>query len=398
MAWNMCNLMEKRSEFVKLAGSIRSGTSPGSLVELCERYGISRKTGYKWLGRHETEGPAGLANRSRAPKRQAHQTPKEMEQRVLSLREDHPGWGGRKLRRRLLNLGETAVPAASSITEILRRHGQLEEGAGAGKRRATQRFERQQPNDLWQMDFKGHFGLAGGGRCHPLTVTDDHSRFNILLAACGDERSQTVREKLMESFECYGLPAQILCDNATIWGCPKRRQGLSTLEAWLVRVGVETIHGRPYHPQTQGKEERFHQTLNHEVISRRKTWEDLMQCDEVFWEWRIIYNEQRPHEALGDATPVSRYAVSARRYSGEQEMECYYEPGVLRRKVDRSGEISFRGMICYLGMGLAGEVVGLREVGERQWSVSYGWKRLGKLEIPGKKGEATTVYLCRMSG
>jgi transposase InsO family protein len=390
--------MERRSEFVRLAESIGSGEASGSMSELCRRYGISRKTGYKWLERHQKEGSAGLADRSRAPRRQPHKTCEPVEERVLALREHHPGWGGRKLRRRLLDLGETTVPAASSITEILRRHGQLEPATGAGKPGAPQRFERERPNDLWQMDFKGHFGLAGGGRCHPLTVTDDHSRFNILLAACGEERSQTVKERLIGAFECYGLPRQILCDNATIWGCPKRRQGLSGLEAWLTRVGVEVIHGRPYHPQTQGKGERFHQTLNHEVISRRVIWRDLGQCDEAFCLWRVVYNEQRPHEALGNATPVSRYEVSARSYGGEREMAACYEPGVILRKVDRSGEISFRALNCYVGMGLAGETVGLRQVGERQWSVSYGWKCLGLTEIPAEKtASSMTVHLSPMS-
>jgi len=381
--------MTKRSEFVRLAVSIRSGTADGTVAELCRRYGISRKTGYKWLERHALEGEAGLADRSRAPRHQPQKTPEPVEARVIELRDRHPGWGGRKLRRRLLDLAEPGVPVASSITEILRRHGRLEPAGAEPSSRTVRRFERDSPNDLWQMDFKGHFGLAAGGRCHPLTVTDDHSRFNILLAACRDEQSLTVKEKLTGAFQCYGLPRQILCDNATIWRCPKRSQGLSGLEAWLVRIGVEPIHGRPYHPQTQGKEERFHQTLKHEVLSRRVSWRDLEQCDEAFMEWRIIYNEQRPHESLGDATPVSRYAVSERRYSGEQEMEAYYEAGVARRKVDRSGEISFRAVTCYVGVGLAGEVVGLRQIGEARWSVSYGWKRLGMMEWPVEKNAAT---------
>ena len=397
MPWNICDLMKKRSEFVQLAGSIRSGRARGSVSELCQRYGISRKTGYKWLGRYAQEGEGGLADRSRAPRSQPQKTPELVEERVLELRDRHPGWGGRKLRRRLLDLKEPFVPVASSITEILRRHGRLDLATGSPPSRATQRFERDSPNDLWQMDFKGHFGLGTGGRCHPLTVTDDHSRFNILLASCQDEQSRTVKEKLTDAFQCYGLPRQILCDNATIWRCPKRSQGLSGLEAWLVRTGVDPIHGRPYHPQTQGKEERFHQTLNHEVIRRRLNWRDLEQCEEAFQEWRIIYNEERPHESLGDATPVSRYEVSERRYAGEQEMEAYYEAGVNRRKVDRSGEISFRAVTCYVGMGLAGEVVGLRQIGEARWSISYGWKRLGMMELPMEKN-GETVHLSKMPG
>jgi transposase InsO family protein len=314
--------MKSRTEFVKLAQMIRNGESPGSFGELCKRYGISRKNGYKWLKRYKNQGIEGLKDLSRKPHRQPTRSEEKTEQAVLDLREIHHCWGGRKLRRRLINKGMEDVPSASTITEILRRHDKLIDAPEAGPRK-FQRFERESPNDLWQMDFKGHFALKNGGRCHPLTITDDHSRFNICLTACANETAATVQIHLIEAFRQYGLPQQILSDNGPAWSCQKRRRACSWLGGWLIRVGIDLIHGRPYHPQTQGKEERFHRTLKAEVIETRAEWDDLGQCDEAFMAWRPIYNEIRPHESLDDQVPLSRYQLSVRAFeegSGDRDM------------------------------------------------------------------------------
>ncbi len=175
MPWTVCDAMSERREFVALAGAEGANVS-----ELCRRFSISRRVGYKWLGRYEAEGESGLAERSRRPRRSPQPPPEAMEAKVLELRQAHPAWGGRKLRRRLSDLGQEAVPAASTITEILRRHGRLDEAESASHKPFT-RFERAAPNDLWQMDFKGHFAIEQG-RCHPLTVLDDHSRYALELA------------------------------------------------------------------------------------------------------------------------------------------------------------------------------------------------------------------------
>lgn len=381
--------MESRSEFVKLALMIRSGESPGSFAELCKRYEISRKSGYKWLKRYEAEGPEGLADRSREPHHQPNRSGEETEKAILDLREEHPAWGGRKLRKRLLNLEVEEVPSASTITEILRRNGKLNDAPEAGQQK-HQRFERKAPNDLWQMDFKGHFALKSGGRCHPLTVTDDHSRFNICLSACTNETSATVQKHLIEAFRKYGRPIQILSDNGPAWSCTIRRQACNQLEAWLIRNGIDPIHGRPYHPQTQGKEERFHKTLNAEVIRTRAEWEDIEQCDRAFIEWRAIYNEVRPHESLDDDVPLSRYQLSPRSYdenSAQSDMRDHYQEGEKIRKVDRSGEISYLGRAYYMGNGLIGEYVVIRAESEKLSVVSYGWKKLGSIDLTISKEE-----------
>lgn len=389
MAWNIRDLMKSRTEFVKMAQLIKSGESRGSFGELCKRYGISRKNGYKWLHRYEAQGVEGLQDQSRKPHHQPARSKEKTEQAVLDLRENHPCWGGRKLRKCLIVKNESEAPSASTITEILRRHGKLSDAPAAGPRK-FQRFERESPNSLWQMDFKGHFAIKKGGRCHPLTITDDHSRFNICLAACANETSATVQHHLIDAFRRYGLPHQILSDNGPSWSCQKRRLACSSLEAWLIRVGIDPIHGRPYHPQTQGKEERFHRTLKAEVLETRTEWEDLEQCQRAFLEWRTIYNEIRPHESLADEVPLSRYRHSARGYeekSGERDMREHYQEGEIQRKVDHSGEISYLGRSYYVGMGLHGEHVVIRALAQERSSVSYGWKRLGAIDLTVRKGE-----------
>jgi transposase InsO family protein len=217
-----------------------------------------------------------------------------VEAAVLAMRAAHPTWGGRKLRRVLENEG-LSPPAASTITTILRRHGKLD-GPGAGERRGFVRFEHAAPNDLWQMDFKGWFGLQAE-RCHPLTVLDDHSRFALELGACADEQAVTVRARLEAVFRRHGLPQRILADNGAPWGTG----GLgaySALGVWLMDLDIGLIHGRPYHPQTQGKDERFHRTLKLELLDRT-VFADLGQAQAAFDAWREVYNTKRPHEAIG---------------------------------------------------------------------------------------------------
>jgi transposase InsO family protein len=181
-----------RREFVELA--LKSGSN---MTELCIGFAVSRKTGYKWLERYRAEGVGGLVDQSRRPQSSPFQTSAGVEELVVSLRESHPAWGGRKLRRRLQDTGVEGVPAASTITEILRRREKLTTPARAGK---FVRFERSEPNELWQMDFKGHFELGSGSRCHPLTVLDDHSRYAIVLQACSNEQHATVQERLINAF------------------------------------------------------------------------------------------------------------------------------------------------------------------------------------------------------
>ena len=350
MPWKECTPMSQRREFVTIA-LLHDRT----FTELCDAYGISTKTGYKWLGRHREQGPAGLEDRSRCPHGSPNRTPEAMEEAILALRQTHPAWGGRKLRRRLTDLGYTRVPVPSTITEILRRNGLIcpEESA---KRQAFQRFEREEPNALWQMDFKGDFAVESAERCYPLTVLDDHSRFSVGLQACPDQRADTVRPLLIELFRRYGLPWAMLMDNGPPWG--HEGDFYTRFAAWLIRLGVTVIHSRPYHPQTLGKDERFHRSLKLEVLSRESFW-DLVHCQQRFNHWREIYNHQRPHDSLQLLVPAARYRFSHRPFP-EQLEPIDYCPGALVRKVQHNGEISYRNRYIMAGRAFHGYPVCLR--------------------------------------
>jgi transposase InsO family protein len=318
---------------------------------------VSRSNGYKWLRRYEVEGAAGLLERSRRPLDSPGRSSAELEAQVLAVRVEHPAWGGRKIAKVLERSG-VVPPSASTITEILRRHGALT-GAAAGGARAFVRFEHPEPNDLWQMDFKGHFRLGGpGNRCHPLTVLDDHSRYALEIGACGDEQATTVEARLTEVFRHYGLPRRILADNGPPWGTAGAASRHTTLTVWLMDLGVGIVHGRPYHPQTQGKDERFHRTLKAEVLNGR-SFNSLDQAQAAFEAWRSVYNTRRPHEALAYDTPGSRYRMSPRAMPETIE-PAQYEPQSQVRQVGDTGWISFKGRAIHCSKAFAGKRVVLR--------------------------------------
>jgi transposase InsO family protein len=229
--------------------------------------------------------------------------------------------------------------------------------AAAASQAATpwQRFVRPAPNQLWQVDFKGHFALRAG-RCHPLCGLDDHSRYNVLLAACDNQRAGTVRDHLMAAFRRHGLPDGLLWDNGSPWG--SGGEEYTALDVWLMRLGVRPLHGRAYHPQTQGKEERFHRTLQAEVLARGG-WADCVEVQRAFDHWRAVYNGQRPHDALALATPVSRYRPSQRSYP-ETLPPVEYAAGVAVRKVDTLGWITYRNRLWKIGRAFCGQAIGLR--------------------------------------
>ena len=350
MSWGERSIVSLRREFVMLASQEGS-----NIRALCRGFGVQPRVGYKWLARYEAEGQTGLFDRPRRPHHSPDRTPAVVEARVIELRLKHPCWGGRKLRRRLLDLGEPAVPSASTITAILHRQG-LIDPQESRKHQAFIRFERAAPNELWQMDYKGHFPMAAG-RCHPLTVLDDHSRFALTIAACADERSATVQTALRCVFRRYGLPDRMLMDNGSPWG-DSAEQPWTVFGAWLLHLGIGVSHGRPRHPQTQGKDERFHRTLNGEVIGSRP-WRDLAHCAEEFEAWRHVYNAERPHEALGLATPASRYRVSHRAFP-ESLPAIDYGPGAIVRKVQNKGMIWFANRTWPVGKAFVGQPVALR--------------------------------------
>lgn len=256
MPFQGVSVVEQRAAFVARA------TEEGANVRgLCRAYGISPTTGYQWLRRASELGPSGLADRPRRPHRSPGATAAALVEEAVALRLEYPAWGGRKIHHVLRQRGREGVPHPNTITGILHRHGLISPAASA-QRRPFCRFERAQPNELWQMDFKGHFPV-GAGRCHPLTVVDDHSRYAVTLKACADEQRSRVQPALRATFRRYGMPERILVDNGPPWGTSSLHRH-TRLTAWLMRLGIEPIHGRPYHPQTRGKNERFNGTLQRE--------------------------------------------------------------------------------------------------------------------------------------
>ena len=353
MPWRSTTVKELRREFVHLA------MQPGQVItELCKRFGISPPTGYKWIRRYEEEGEAGLEDQSRRPHHSPIKTSDVMEKRILEVRaESKEVWGGRKIRRRLKNLGHRRVPSASTITEVLRRHGRLNPGE-LRKPGPYQRFEWPEPNDLWQMDFKGHV-RSPWGRCHPLTVLDDCSRYAIALRASTDEKSDTVRTCLIEAFRQYGLPWRMLMDNGSPWGAQGRRSIYTRLELWLMRLGVKVIHSRVLHPETNGKGERFHRTLKAELLGNEVLW-SLEECQKRFDEWRMRYNWERPHNALGMEVPGNRYRVSE--YSYPEELpEIEYGTDDIVRKVQHGGIVHYHGREYRVPKVFHGQRVALRQ-------------------------------------
>jgi transposase InsO family protein len=380
--------MSQRHEFVVLAGQ-----SDLSFCELCRRFGISRKTGYKWVQRFQAQGQDGLRDQSRRPRHSPGLCPPEVAEAVIATRREEPTWGGRKLRRRLQDLGYTSVPAASTCTQVVRRAGLLEQSKA--ERGPFQRFEREHPNELWQMDHKGDFATQSGARCYPLTVVDDCSRFNLVLEACANQRAATVQAALIAAFRRYGLPQSILCDNGPPWGRSEPVCPHTGLTVWLLQIGVTVKHGRPYHPQTQGKEERFHRTLAHELLVRH-TWSDLAHCAREFPKFRSRYNFTRPHDSLSGDTPAARYRPSPRAYPASMPPLEYPLSDVIKR-VRTDGSIYFQKRQWYIGRAFAGLTIGLRPSAQAdgQCLVFFGPHQLGGFDLttPARcAGFAESIY------
>jgi transposase InsO family protein len=366
------DIVSLRSQFVT-----RAGAGAVSFSELCSEYSISRKTGYKWLRRHREGGGGGLADLPRQPRRQPGRLREEVEGRIVRLRQERPVWGARKLRKLLAREGVSPLPAKSTVNEVLKRNGLIDPAASEASRPFV-RFERPEPNSLWQMDFKGWFNTAERA-CHPLTVLDDHSRYAVCLAALPGERTELVQSSLEDAFARYGLPEAILTDNGSPWGSDSEHKH-TVLGAWLMRLGIEHLHTRPYHPQTNGKDERFHRTLKLEVTGGRE-WHGLAHCQEAFDEWRDRYNAERPHEALGDLSPAERYRPSQRAYTGTPPPPEYPE-GALTRMVDEKGKISLHGRKLLVGRAFRRDRVMLEPAPDGRMAVIYGRSRVATLDLP----------------
>jgi transposase InsO family protein len=354
-----------------------------NFAELCRRFGISRKTGYKWVARYEELGPEGLL--ARPPVARCHPQAREaaLLDAVLQARKDHPFWGPKKLRRLLQEQAPQLLwPAASTIGEWLKHHGlirpkrrRLRTPGHSGPLAPSPR-----PNGLWCADFKGSFLLGDRTRCHPLTITDDFSRYLLKCEALVGTDARATRLHFDRAFGEYGLPDRIRTDN----GAPFASVGpggLTTLSVWWIKLGIVPERIEPGQPQQNGRHERMHRTLKQETT--RPPQADMPGQQRCFDRFRGEYNELRPHEALEQTPPARHYSVSRRLMPGVLSHPEY--PDLKQRWAGNSGYISWRGQPVSLGKCLAGEPVGLKQVSESQWEVYYGPVRLGVLDDQDKE-------------
>jgi len=349
MAFMGVSAMDQKREFVRLA--LAEGANRAAL---CRRFGVSRTLGYRLLARYRADGEAGLEERSRRPQTSPGRTGELVETAALAVRSAHPAWGGRKIAKRLERQG-LAAPSPSTVTQILKRHG-VELGAFGGGHDPLTRFEHPAPNDLWQMDFKGHVPMRSG-RLHPLTVLDDHSRFCLVLAACADEKTETVKAQLIRAFERYGLPWRMTMDNGPPWGNGPGDPH-TPLGVWLIEQDIRIGHSRPYHPQTQGKDERFHRSLKAEALAG-PPFETLDHAARHLRRWRDVYNTQRPHEGIALDVPIDRYAVSQRPYQPTPK-PFEYGPDDKLRRVPSHARISFKSCRWRVPKAFNGKLVAVR--------------------------------------
>ena len=380
MSWKEKTVEQSREEFV-----LAALCGEDSISELCRKAGISRPTAYKWMRRYQAGEP--LSDRSHTTRGHPNRTPPETEALILEARTRHPTWGGRKLIRYLQDKGYQNLPAASTATEILKRGGRISpEESEAHK--PYRRFQKEEPNQLWQMDFKGHFAMADGRRCHPLTMSDDCSRKLLCLDAYDNERWKSVERSLLRVFSEYGLPDAILSDNGPPWA--DHTNGYTPYEIWMMQLGILPMHGRALHPQTQGKEERFHRTLKEDVL-KRYTIRDLVEAQSIFDHYREEYNVERPHAALNYVVPEKHYRSSARKLPstwGEPE----YDAGATLRKVNCKGYLSIQKHRYYLSESFAGKYVELLFRSENKVRVCYGAYKIAKINLSEKLFISRKIY------
>ena len=377
--------MEQKLEFVLL-----SSHGDVNFSQLCDRFKISRKTGYKWLCRYQDLGQVGLKDYSRRPITSPGKTHQDIEDRIVKLRKENPEWGAKKLFK-ILETEKSqgsfpyTIPARSTINLILKRRGLISDERSE-RSQPWQRFEHEHPNDLWQMDFKGYFYLLNQKVCHPLTVMDDHSRFNLGLVACENQQYQTVKEQLIILFKTYGLPNTILADNGAPWGAAgqEERHGercFTKLEKWLIEQQIKIIHGKPYHPQTQGKEERFHRTLKTELLQYEQ-FKDYTHCQQRFDWWRDKYNCYRPHEAIDFNVPANKYRPSNRKYKTVKTLP-EYDTGVMVRKVTDGGIINLNGKRYRVGRAFLGDYMAVKQTTtDKEYEVYYHNQIIKKIILP----------------
>ena len=346
MPWENKTVEELRKEFI---ASVQESTNISSL---CREFGISRKTGYKWINRSKQNDD--LKDRSHVPKNVPNRTSQDIENRILTVRSDNPGWGASTIHKVLENEGVKDLPCIRTVNNILKRNDCISQEESE-KRHKFIRFQKEHCNEMWQTDFKGDFALGDGSRCYPLDILDDRSRFLIKIVPATSTKNLVI--PTFEAAFCeFGLPKSVLCDNGGQF--IGLRQGFTQFEKWLMCLDVLPIHCKVRHPQTQGKIERFHKSLNRELI-KHNSFFDIDQANVAMQAWRDKYNNIRPHEALDMLTPSDVYVKSNREYT--HKIQSYEYSGLFPiKKVNFKGYVSIDNQRLYFSETFAGDYIEFR--------------------------------------
>jgi transposase InsO family protein len=376
MPWRETSVMEERLRFV---ARLLEGEG---MSDVCREFGISRKTGYKIFNRYRDDGLEALTDRSRRPVRYANQLPGPVEAMIVRCKKEKPHWGARKIRELLVKrlAGDVRIPARSTVHAVLDRHGlvsQARKRHRANKAGGTPLSEALEPNDLWCADFKGEFKLGNGRYCYPLTVTDQASRYLLCCEAFESTREQGVFEAFRRIFTERGLPAAIRSDNGLPFASPNGLYNLSKLSVWWLRLGIGLERIRPGHPQQNGRHERMHLTLKKEAT--RPPGRNTLQQQALFDDFVREFNGERPHEALDMKVPADLYVASLRPYRGLPEIDYPFH--------DREALVTNCGRLCIyrkkinISTVLAGQKLGLKEVDDGIWLVSFMRYDLGYIDL-----------------
>ena len=377
MPWRECSAMDERVRFI---GRLLDGEA---MSELCREFGISRKTGYKIFNRYRQDGVEALTDRSRRPVRYANQLPDQVEAMIVRLKREKPHWGARKIRELLLRrLGDVRVPAKSTVHAVLDRHGLVKR---AHQRRrftaeGTALSAAIAPNDLWCADFKGEFKLGNGRYCYPLTVTDQASRMLLACEALETTKEDGVFKAFQRLFSERGLPNAIRSDNGLPFASPNGLYNLSKLSVWWLRLGIALERIKPGHPQQNGRHERMHLTLKKEAT--RPPGMNSLQQQARFEDFLKEFNVERPHEALAMKVPGEVYCPSSKPYAGLPDVDYpFHDKDIL---VTACGRICMHRKKINISTVMAGQRLGIKEVDEGIWLVSFMKYDLGYIDLEQK--------------
>ncbi len=377
MPWKESSVEGERLRFV---ARLLDGES---MSEVCRSFAISRKTGYKIYNRYKAEGPPALSDRSRRPVRYANQLPDPIERLIVDTKREKPHWGARKIRELLVRrlAGDVRIPATSTVHAALDRHGLVQRArARRPKAQGTPLSQGVAPNDLWAADFKGEFRLGDGRYCYPLTVTDHAARFILACEALESTKEHGAISAFERLFKDRGLPGAIRSDNGVPFASPNGLYGLSRLSVWWLRLGIAIERIKPGHPQQNGRHERMHLTLKKETT--KPAGANILQQQARFDDFVSAFNDERPHDALAMKTPAEIYRPSSRPYQGLQDIDYPFH--------DRDALVTACGRICMhrkkinISTVMAGQRVGLKEVDDGIWLVTFMRYDLGYIDLEQK--------------